>query len=317
MASAMETRTLGPLQVSTVGLGCNNLGREGYVERPKDVDALIGACRDAGITFLDTAALYGGPESLSETLLGKALRGRRDDFVVATKFGHERGTVAGEDAWGPKGSRGYIRKAVEGSLRRLQTDWIDLYQHHTPDPTTPVAETIAALEELVVEGKIRCYGNSQYSEAQLREADAAARELGATGYVSAQDEYSLLARGVEADRLSAARELGLAFIPFFPLASGLLTGKYREDHTPEDSRLAKQPHRLVDVPWSRIEAFRGLCVDLGQDMTQTAIAWLLAQAPVVSVIAGATKPAQVFTNAQAAALRMPADVLGEIGEIFA
>lgn len=318
MSTSLPTRALGTddLQVSVVGLGCNNFGRAGFIEDVKGTDAVLGACLDHGVTFLDTAALYGGPESRSEELMGKALKGRRDDVVLATKFGHESGSLVGEEDWGPRGSRGYIRKAVEGSLRRLQTDWIDLYQHHSPDPTTPVSETIDALEELVAEGKIRYYGNSNYSAELLRGADEYAKSKGVRGYVSAQDEYSLLKRGVEADRLPACREAGLGFLPYFPLASGILTGKYRQDHTPEGTRLAAIPARLEGTPWDRIEKYRSLCADLGHDMVHVSIAWLLAQEPVSSVIAGATKPEQVAQNAQAAQVQLSDDVVAEIGEIF-
>lgn len=318
MSASLPTRPLGTdeLQVSVVGLGCNNFGRPGFIEDVKGTDAVLGACLDHGVTFLDTAALYGGPESKSEELMGKALKGKRDQVVLATKFGHESGSLVGEDEWGPRGSRGYIRKSVEGSLRRLQTDWIDLFQHHSPDLTTPVSETIDALEELVDEGKIRFYGNSNYSAELLREADEYAKSKGVRGYVSAQDEYSLLKRAVEAGRLPAARELGLGFLPYFPLASGVLTGKYREDFTPEGTRLAAIPARLEGTPWAKIEKYRSLCNDLGHEMVHVSIAWLLAQEPVSSVIAGATKAEQVAQNAAAAQVELSDDVVAEISEIF-
>lgn len=241
----MQTRALGPseLLVSVVGLGCNNLGRPGTRTQTQDgATAVVHAALDAGVTFFDTADIYGASYGLSETLLGEALRGRRDEAVVASKFGHQDYPSPLADV-GPRGGRDYIRAAVEGSLQRLQTDRIDLYQLHTPDPATPIEETLGALDELVREGKVRAIGHSNLDGAAIRAVDDAATALGVARFVSAQNEYSLLARGAEADVLPAVRERGLGFLPFFPLANGLFTGKFSRTDRPADSRIARQrPH---------------------------------------------------------------------------
>lgn len=322
---SMTTRPLGTdeLQVSVIGLGCNNFGRKGAAtEDLRGTDAVLGAAIDHGITLLDTAALYGGPESMSEQLMGRALRGgRRDQVILATKFGHEAGGLVGEDGWGPKGSRGYIRKAVEGSLRRLQTDSIDLYQQHTPDPDTPLEETLGALAELQTEGKIRFFGTSNYSAEQVRAADAAATRLRIPRPVSAQNHYSLLERGIEQELTQALEECGVALLPYFPLASGLLTGKYRRgEAAPEGTRLAANQQRFEAVTprqWDQIERYRSFCADQGLAMLDASIAWLLAQPTVASVIAGATSPEQVAANAAAGSVELSGDVVAEISEIFA
>lgn len=324
MADAMSTRALGTsdLLVSSVGLGCNNIGRKGTAtEDLTGTDAVLGACLDHGITFLDTAALYGGPESMSEQLMGRALKSRRDQFIIATKFGHEAGSVAGESEWGPRGSRGYIRKAVEGSLRRLQTDWIDLFQQHTPDPSTAVEETLGALSELVTEGKVRYVGSSNYTPEMVVDAHETAHAQKLQHFVSAQNEYSLLNRDAEHELLPVLAERGIGFLPYFPLASGLLTGKYRKgEPAPAGTRLAANKERfdaVTDEQWDRIEAFRALCTSRGVAMLDATIAWLLAQPEVSSVIAGATTPAQVAANARAGATRVDDDTLADISEIFA
>lgn len=315
----MELRNLGPseLRVSAVGLGCNNFGRpNSATEDQRGTDRVIGAALDAGITFFDTADIYGTPSGRSEELMGVALKGRRDQLVLASKFGHSssRFELAGGAA---KGSRAYVRAAVEASLRRLQTDHLDLYQMHTPDPATAIEETIGALDELVTEGKIRAFGHSNFSAGQIDEAAAAASRLGTRAFVSAQNEYSLLAREVEAEVLPAVNRHELGFLPFYPLHSGLLTGKFTRTETPADSRIARsRPQVLDDAPWDVLEAFAEFCRGRGVSMLAGSIGWLLAQPGLSSVIAGATSAEQVQQNAAAAAWRPSADDVAEISAIF-
>jgi len=310
-------RTLGTsdIVVSQVGLGLNNLGRPGTAtEEQAGTDRLVHAAIDHGITLLDTADMYGVPPTTSERLLGNALQGRRDQVVLATKWGHRDVTIPGAEDWGPKGARRYVRNAVDASLTRLQTDWIDLYQLHTPDPETPIATTIDALDELVEAGKIRAYGHSNLSAEQIREAAAVASP---NGFVTAQDEYSLLARGVEADVLPAAREAGLGFLPYFPLYNGLLSGKYSRTEQPHDGRLTRiKPQLLEGVDWTLLEEYDRIARDAGLTMLEATFAWLLAQEPVVSVIAGATKPEQIAQNVAAGEARMGADVAAAISDLF-
>ena len=281
----MRTRRLGSsgIEVSVVGLGCNNFGRRTDEDASR---AVIDAAFDAGVTFFDTADIYGDGES--EEIIGRALAGRRDRVVLATKFGG-RGSVAHG-----KGSRENVRKALEASLVRLQTDWVDLYQHHQEDPETPLAETMGALDELVGEGKIRAYGTSNYSPAKLEEADSLAQEP----YVSEQSEYSLLRRDAERELIPACERLGLSFIPYFPLASGLLTGKVGRDRPPEPgTRLHGREIRDDDL--DEVERLAAVAADLGVSLLHVAIGSLLAQPSIASVIAGATRPEQVRANADA------------------
>lgn len=320
---SMRTRALGTdeLQVSVVGLGCNNFGRKGSkTEGLTGTDAVLGAAIDHGITLLDTAALYGGPESMSEQLMGRALKGgRRDQVILATKFGHSAGNLVGEESWGPKGSRGYIRKAVEGSLRRLQTDYIDLFQQHTPDPVTPIEETLEALAELVQEGKIRFFGHSNYDAELTREAAELAERKHLPRCVSAQNEYSLLRRGIEPDLMPALREAHVGLLPYFPLANGLLTGKYTKHNVPEGSRLALNQQRhadIIDAEWDTLERYRGFCAEQNLSMLEATFGWLLAQPEVSSVIAGATSVEQVAANASAGGVTLTADQTEEISAIF-
>jgi 1-deoxyxylulose-5-phosphate synthase len=316
---SIEFRTLGVQgpRVSTIGLGCNNFGREGTTTQTQEgTTAVIDAAIDLGVTLLDTADMYG--RTKSEEYMGVALRGRRDAVVIATKFGHsdvDLGIAPGE----AKGSRAYIRAAVEASLRRLQTDWIDLYQQHTPDPSTPIEETIAALEELVQEGRIRTYGHSNFTAAQIADAAAAAARLGVTGFVSAQNHYSLLAREVERDVLPAVVDHGLGFLPYFPLANGLFTGKFSRIERPADTRISRQrPEVADDAPWDAIEAYERFCAERGVTMLEATFGWLLAQPGLSSVIAGASRPEQLVQNAAAATAWTPtADDVAEIGRIFA
>jgi len=306
--SDLSYRPLGRsgLLVSAVGIGCNNFGREGTVTESLDgTRAVVDAAIDAGVTLFDTADIYGREYGLSEQLLGQAIAGRRDEIVLATKFGH----VDYESPipnWGAKGSRRYIRLAVEGSLRRLGTDWIDLYQLHTPDPFTPIEETIAALDELVHEGKIRYAGHSNFAGWQLTEADWAARTAGHPAFISAQNEYSLLVRGAERELFPAMRAAGVGFLPYFPLYNGLFTGKFSRDGGPADSRIMRQRKHLLDTaPWDAIEAYQAFCDERGISMLEATFGWLLAQDGLTSVIAGATTPQQIRANAAAGSAWSP------------
>jgi Predicted oxidoreductases (related to aryl-alcohol dehydrogenases) len=316
----MESRTLGtsgPL-VSVVGLGCNNLGRPGTLTFDQEgTDAVVHAALDAGVTFFDTADIYGAEYGLSETRLGAALRGRRDEAVIATKFGHSACETP-LDELGPKGARAYVRAAVEGSLRRLGVDRVDLYQLHTPDPSTPIAETLGALDELVREGKVGAIGHSNFDGPQLEEADAEAARLGTVRFTSAQNHYSLVARGAEADVIPAAERLGLGFLPYFPLANGLFTGKFSRDSMPADTRIGRQrPEVHENAPWDAIEALEAFAAARGIGLLEVTFGWLLSRPALSSVIAGATKPEQIRANAAAGvAWRPSADEVAEIDALF-
>jgi aryl-alcohol dehydrogenase-like predicted oxidoreductase len=317
----MEARTLGTsdLAVSVVGLGCNNLGRPGALTFDQaGTDAVIHAALDAGVTFFDSADIYGAEYGLSETRLGAALKGRRDEAVIATKFGHT-GFPSPLEAVGPRGSRAYIRAAVEGSLARLGIETIDLYQQHTPDPSVPIAETLGALDELVAEGKVRAVGNSNFDAEQLREADAEATRLGTVRFVSAQNHYSLLARDAEATVLPAVEALGLGFLPFFPLANGLFTGKFSRTEMPADTRIGRQrPEVHENAPWDAIEAFETFAAARGVGILEATFGWFLARPALSSVIAGATRPEQIRANAAAGvAWRPTAAEVAEIDALFA
>lgn len=305
------------LAVSPVGLGCNNLGKKGTATQDlAGSRAVVDAALDAGITFFDVADIYGTPAGASEEMLGAALGSRRADVVVTTKFGMDARGANGPD-FGARGSRRYIRTAVEHSLRRLQTDWIDLFQLHQMDPLTPLEETVAALDELVVEGKVRYVGHSNLTVWQLADADWIARSGGRTPFVSAQNEYSLINRAVEAELLPAAEAFGVGFLPYYPLASGLLTGKYTQGDVPEGSRLASRPAALEAAPWEALGTLQGFADERGVTMLEVAVGWLLARPQVSSVIAGATRPEQVRANAAAGQAWTPAaDDLAAIDEIF-
>ena len=297
MSTPMTYRQLGHsgLRVSTVGIGCNNFGaRMADEDVPRVVDAAI----EAGITLFDTADVYGGRGG-SETLLGQALRGRREQVVLATKFGADMAGANGPD-WGVRGSRRYIRLAVESSLRRLGTDWIDLYQMHVPDPLTPIEETLAALTELVAEGKVRYLGSSNFAGWQVLDADWTAQTSGLETFVSDQSEYSWLSRGIEAELVPALEHTGKGLLPYFPLASGLLTGKYKRGvEAPAGSRLAAQPDRVAEADFDTIEALEKFAADRGVSMLQVAVGGLAAMPTVGSVIAGATSIDQVRSNVEA------------------
>ncbi|GAC1325254.1 MAG: aldo/keto reductase [Mycobacteriales bacterium] len=283
------------LTVSVVGLGCNNFGQRLDLDGTR---AVVDAAIDAGITLLDTADVYGG-QGGSETLLGQVLKGRRDEVVLATKFGLDMGGSNGPD-WGVRGSRRYIRRAIEASLTRLQTDHVDLYQMHRPDPLTPIEETLAALHELVREGKVRYLGSSNFAGWQLADAHWSAVTEGFSPLVSAQNEYSLLKRGAEAELVPACKRFGVGLLPYFPLANGLLTGKYRRGaDAPAGTRLAARPEGLADADFDRLEAIQAYADERGLSMLDVAIGGLAAQPAVASVIAGATSPEQVTANVAA------------------
>jgi aryl-alcohol dehydrogenase-like predicted oxidoreductase len=289
----LPTRPLGDsgLQVSIVGLGCNNFGRRVDLEGTR---AVVDTALDQGLTLFDTADIYGATQS--EEFLGRVLQGRRDQVVLATKFGMDLG-----DGKGPRGSRDYIRYAVEGSLRRLQTDVIDLYWYHQPDGVTPIAETLGALDELVRAGTVRAIGASNFDARQIEEADAAAREHGTARFVAIQNEYSLLVREVEREVLPTCERLGIGFVPYFPLASGLLTGKYRRGEAgPEGARLSARDQVASDDQFEVVDALERYAAERGVSLLEVAFAGLLVQPVVSSVIAGATKPEQVIANAAAA-----------------
>jgi aryl-alcohol dehydrogenase-like predicted oxidoreductase len=294
----MRMRKLGELEVTVVGLGTNNFG--GRIDEDA-TRAVVDAALDAGVTFFDTADIYGNKGG-SETQLGRVLQGRRDQVVLATKFGKPMGDGAER-----RGSRDYVRRALEASLQRLQTDHVELYQHHEEDPGTPLEETIGALEELVAEGSIRAYGTSNYEPETLERA----RELAGPAYVSEQSEYSWLARDVENGLLATCEKLELGFIPFFPLASGLLTGKVRRDTPPaEGTRLHGRD--IAEADLDKVESLAAWADAHDISLLEVAIGGLLAVRPVVSVIAGATKPEQVRANAAAGEWTPSAAELAEI-----
>jgi len=282
-----------------VGLGCNNFGMRVDLQGTR---AVVEAALDAGVTLFDTADIYGGKGG-SEAFLGEVLEGRRDRVVLATKFGGDMG-----DGTEARGSRDYVHKAIHASLERLRTDVIDLYQYHTPDGITPFEETFGALDELVREGKVRYVGHSNLDAAQVEEVDALCRERGFARPVSAQNQYSLLKREAEDELLPACERLGLGVLPYFPLASGLLTGKYsRDGERPSGTRLAERDHVFTDETFDRLEALEEFARSRGLTLLEVAIGGLLGQPAIASVIAGATKPEQVRANAAAAGWEPSAD----------
>ncbi len=313
-------RPLGPsgLLVSTIGLGCNNFGRpKTLTETQEGTDAVIHAAIDAGVTLLDTADIYGGRRGLSETLMGKSLKGRRDEVVLATKFGLDMAGENGPD-WGARASRRYIRIAIENSLTRLQTDYIDLYQLHRPDGITPIDETLSTLDDLIRAGKIRYLGHSNLAGWQIAEAEYVARMLGTERFISAQDEYSLLARGVEQEVLPAVRAYGLGFLPYFPLFNGVFTGKFNREGGPANSRIMHtRPQVLDTVPWDAYDRFAAFCAERDISILEATFGWLLDQPNLSSVIAGATTPDQIRQNAAASVSWTPTvEEVETIGEFF-
>ncbi|RKR90098.1 aryl-alcohol dehydrogenase-like predicted oxidoreductase [Micromonospora pisi] len=307
----MTFRRLGDsgLVVSVVGIGCNNFGRKLDAQGTR---AVVDAALEAGINFFDTADIYGDPKGASEEQLGAALKGRRDDVVLATKFGMDMLGANGPDH-GARGARRYIARAVEASLRRLGTDHIDLYQMHEVDPGTPIEETLSALDDLVRAGKVRYLGNSNFSGWQIADATWISRTRGYAPFISAQNQYSLVERHVETEIVPAAQRFGLGLLPFFPLANGLLTGKYkRGEQAPEGSRLSgggRYAERLAAAPWDAIEAIEKYAAERGLTPLQVAIGGLAAQPAVTSVIAGATTPEQARANAAAGGWQPSADDL--------
>jgi aryl-alcohol dehydrogenase-like predicted oxidoreductase len=310
----MRYRSLGEsgLVVSVVGLGCNNFGRRLDLAASREV---VSAAIDAGITMLDTADSYGG-QGRSEEILGAALEGRRDQVVLATKFGHSAADLGYGPAAGAKGGRAYIRRAVEHSLRRLRTDYIDLFQLHTPDPSTPIGETIAALSELVAEGKVRYIGHSNFSGWQLAEAAGVAAARGGVPFISAQNHWSLLERDAEAEVVPAAIHFGLGVLPYFPLANGLLTGKVRRGQAPpEGSRLAGRADYITDAKLDRVEALTEWAAQRDLSLLDVAFGALAAQPGCSSVIAGATSAEQIKANAAAGEWVPSAAELAEVDQI--
>jgi aryl-alcohol dehydrogenase-like predicted oxidoreductase len=294
----MRTRQLGDggPEVTVVGLGTNNFGPRCDLEQTR---AVIDAALEEGVTLFDTADIYG--QGTSESYIGVVLEGRRDRVLLATKFGMPMDD--GPDL--PRGSGDYIRWAVEGSLKRLRTDVIDLYQMHRPDPDTPIDETLGALNDLVVAGKVRFIGSSNYDAAQLEEADQVARERDVARYVSAQNQYSFVHRETEDEILPACKRLGIGQLPFFPLASGLLTGKYVRGEEAKEGRLAGR--EITDEQFDRVDALQAFADERGVSLLEVAIGGLLAMPAVTSVIAGATKPEQVRANVKAGAWEPSAD----------
>jgi aryl-alcohol dehydrogenase-like predicted oxidoreductase len=310
----MRYRTLGDsgLLVSVVGLGCNNFGGGIDLNATRDV---VDAGLDAGITLFDTADIY-GKDGGSELALGEVLAGRRDKVVLATKFGHQRADMGYGPAAGAKGGRKYIRLAVEQSLRRLRTDYIDLYQLHTPDPLTPIEETIAALDELVTAGKVRYTGHSNLPGWEIADAAHTAVSAGRTPFISAQNQWSLLERGAEAEVVPAAMNLGLGVLPYSPLANGLLTGKVRRGQPiPEGTRLAGRAGYVTEDKLDKVEALIAWGAGHGVSILEIAIGGLAAQPGCTSVIAGATSAEQVRANAAAGEWEPTPDELQEIDKI--
>src|SRR5262245_33746452 len=309
----MQLRKVGTsaLAVSAVGLGCNNFNTRLDLAQAR---AVVHKALDLGVTLLDTADSY-GRRGGSERMLGGRLGARRKDVVLATKFG-----TAMDDEGRLKGaSRRYIMTAVEASLTRLKTDWIDLYQLHWPDPATPVDETLRALDDLVRQGKVRLVGSSNMSGPQLIEADCTSREHGLARFVSAQNEYSLLRRDAERDAIPAMQACGLGLLPYFPLASGLLTGKYRHGLFPDGSRLAApRPHETrfrEQADWATIEALEAFCTARSRTLLELAFGWLLTRPVTASVIAGATTPAQLEQNCHAASWALTPAELAEVDRL--
>ncbi|MGH8990230.1 MAG: aldo/keto reductase [Acidimicrobiia bacterium] len=314
----MRYRQLGRsgLTVSVVGVGCNNFGWR--IDAP-EVEKVVGAALDAGVNLFDTAAMYGRPAGTSEELLGRALGSRRDEAVVATKFGARGFSSLTTEERDPGGSRRHIRQSVEQSLRRLGTDWIDLFQLHVPDPSTPIAETLSTLDDLVREGKVRYAGCSNFAAWQVADADWTARRHGWAPFISAQNHYSLLERDVEKELVAACLHFGLGLLPYFPLSSGLLTGKYRRDTpAPEGTRMAgdRWAQRLAEAPWDLIETLEAFAHKREIGLLELAVGGLAARPAVASVIAGATSAEQVRANVAAGAWVPSPEDAAELDEIL-
>ena len=310
----MRYRALGNsgLVVSVAGLGCNNFGRRLDVAATR---AVVDAAIDSGITLLDTADIYGGAGQ-SEEILGEVLEGRWDQVVLATKFGSQGADMGYGPAAGAKGGRGYIKTAVEKSLARLKTDYIDLYQLHTPDPMTPIDETLAALDELVTEGKVRYLGHSNFSGWQIADAAHTAAAAGRTPFISAQNHWSLLERDAEREVVPASLHFGVGLLPFFPLANGLLTGKVRRGQEPrEGTRLHQRTGYITEAKLDKVEALALWAQQHGRSVLEVGIGALAALPGCTSVIAGATSPEQVRANAAASDWIPEPEDLTEISKI--
>lgn len=306
-------RTIGGLEVSEVGLGCNNFGRRLDLDGTR---AVVDAALEAGVNFLDTADIYGAEGGQSESLLGEVLGGRRDQVVIATKFGMDMRGANGTEP-GPRGSEAYIRQAVEASLRRLRVDTIDLYQYHEPDGVTPIEDTLGALNDLVQAGTVRYVGCSNFTAEQVTEAARVAEKRGYATFVSLQNAYSLVKRGIERDVLPACERHGLAVLPYYPLASGLLTGKYRRgEDAPEGTRLHGRGQLADTETWDRLDQLADFAEDRGVEPIDVAIGWLAAQPLVASVIAGATKPEQIRRNVDAGGWRPSDDDGAQLDALF-
>ncbi|GAA2035566.1 aldo/keto reductase [Yaniella flava] len=315
----MQYRRVGHsgLVVSAVGFGCNNLGRPKTATETADgAFRVVQAAVDAGITFFDTADTYGKTQGLSEHYLGQALKPVRDNVVIGTKFGMDMAGANGPD-FGARGSRRYIISAVEASLRRLDTDYIDLLQYHTPDVHTPIDETLSALDQLIADGKVRYIGHSNFAGWQIAQAEYVARQLGAQRFISAQNHYNLMDRRAELEVLPAAREFGLGVFPYFPLNNGLLTGKYTAKGGPAEARLSHvRQHMVAEADWEQLDSFASFARARGISEVDVAFGWLAAQQPIASVIAGATRVDQVHQNAVSLDYQLTHEDLSILDEIF-
>jgi aryl-alcohol dehydrogenase-like predicted oxidoreductase len=303
----MQKRRLGNIEVSAVGVGCNNFGRR--IHEVAAARAVVDRALDLGVTLFDTADAYG--DGTSEEFLGETLGARRPQAVIATKFG-----------WGsPSGtSRRTIMRTVEQSLKRLRTDWIDLYQVHFPDPNTPIEETLRALDDLVRQGKVRQIGCSNFSAKQVEQAQNVSQQHGLAAFVTCQDEYSMLVRGIERDRVAVMQRHGMTLLPYAPLGGGFLTGKYQPGKPlPKNARLAYSTHHATDVlndrNWAMIERIGAVAQRSGHTMLELAFGWLLAQPITASVIAGASTPEQIELNVRAGKTKLSADVVAALDEI--
>jgi 1-deoxyxylulose-5-phosphate synthase len=304
-------RTVGRsgLVLSELGVGASTFGRSGMIANSqRAVDDIVGRALDLGVTYFDVADVYGDSPGQSEVLLG--------NVVIGTKFGGALRGLVGQD-WGVRGSRRYVRRAVEGSLARLKTDWIDLYQIHMPEASTPIEETLSVLDDLVREGKVRYVGSSNFAAWQVIEAEFTARAGGWERFVSATNEYNLLWREPERELLPALRAYDVGFIPYFPLQNGLLTGKYRRDFAPADAKITNlKAHLLHNAPWEALDRYAEFARQRGVSQTALALGWLLAQPGVATVIAGVTRPEQLDENLAATRWRPTAEELAELATIL-
>ena len=305
------------LRVSTIGLGGNNFGRKNSAtENLEGTRAVVEAALDAGITMFDTADMYGMEPGLSEKFLGEALGKHRDEVVIATKFGMDMKGANGQD-FGARGSRSYIVRAVEASLKRLGTDYIDLYYYHTVDPSTPFEETLTALDDLVTSGKVRYLGHSNMTGWQIAHAEHVARELGTERFVASQNHFNLLDRRAELEVLPASAHFGLGVLPYYPLANGLLTGKYTDGIAPDGSRLAvTKPQLMETTDFDQLKRYREFAKARGITELEATFGFLLASYPITSIIAGVTRPEQVTTNAESASWVPTQEDMDELDEIF-